>query len=41
MGRDRNGNECQHHVTKFDPDTDEEYCAECGDVVESAEVEDD
>lgn len=35
---DHNGHECLHHVTKFDPDTDEEFCNECGDVIE-AEVE--
>lgn len=41
MGLDRNGRECPHHVTKFDPDTDEEYCVECGDVVDSNSNEDD
>lgn len=41
MGLDHNGHECLHHVTKFDPVTDEEYCDECGDVVDFSNEEDD
>lgn len=40
MSYDHNGNICLHHVTKFDPDTDEEFCDECGDVINDDEATD-
>lgn len=29
----RNPATCPHNITSKDPDTDEEYCEDCGDVI--------
>lgn len=34
MSLDRNGQHCRHNLISFDPDTNEYYCEECGDVVD-------
>ena len=39
MSLDRNGRPCLHNVTDIDPLTNEEYCLECGDVIESDEFD--
>lgn len=39
MGYDNNGRLCRHSVTDVDPDTNEEYCIECGDVIENDDTE--
>lgn len=40
MSYDRNGHRCPHNVTDLDPDTNEYYCVDCGDVIENDESED-
>jgi transcription initiation factor TFIIIB Brf1 subunit/transcription initiation factor TFIIB len=40
MSLDRNGKTCSHNVTLTDDETLEEYCADCGEVVEPDEEED-
>lgn len=40
MSKDSNGNNCRHNITETDELTNEEYCIECGDVVEENTEED-
>lgn len=37
MSYNRNGQICLHNITETDPDTKEEYCLDCGDVIENEE----